>query len=49
MRDQNGQYRHAVASGESQNADNRLILETHPTLPRIGTDLSHNFDRLVAA
>jgi len=23
----------------SQNADNCLILETHPTLPRFGTDL----------
>jgi len=42
MRDQSGQYRNAVASGESQNADNCLILETHPTLPRIGTDRSRN-------
>ena len=33
-----GQYLNAVASGESQNADNCLILETHPTLTRIGTD-----------
>ena len=40
MRDQTGQYRNA--SGESQNADNCLILETHPTLPRIGTDRSRN-------
>jgi len=42
MRDQSGQYRNAVASGESQNADHCLILETHPTLPRIGTDRSRN-------
>jgi len=42
MGDQSGQYRNAVASGESQNADNCLILETHPTLPRIGTDRSRN-------
>ncbi|HZJ42741.1 MAG TPA: hypothetical protein VFD63_03155, partial [Pyrinomonadaceae bacterium] len=33
-----GQYRFAVASGASQNADNWLIRETHPTLPRIGTE-----------
>jgi len=37
-----GQYRIAVASGESQNADNCLVLETHPTLPRFGTDRSRN-------
>src|SRR5678816_4042061 len=35
-----GQYRFAVASGESQNADDCLILETYATLPRLGTDRS---------
>ena len=40
MRNQSGQYRNAVASDESQNTDNCLILETHPTLPRIGTECS---------
>src|SRR5678809_621932 len=39
-----GQYRNAVASGESQNADNCLILETHPMLPRSGTDRSRIAD-----
>jgi len=30
LRNQSGQYRNAVASGESQNADNCLILEDSP-------------------
>jgi len=37
--DWNGQYRFAVASGELRDAGNLMIIETHPTLPRIGTDL----------
>jgi hypothetical protein len=38
-----GQYRFAVASGEFRNAENLMILETHPTLPRIGTDLFQHY------
>jgi len=38
--DWNGQYRFAVASGELRDAGNLMIIETHPTLPRIGTDRS---------
>jgi hypothetical protein len=32
-----GQYRFAVASGESQPTQNLMMIETDPTLPRIGT------------
>jgi hypothetical protein len=38
-----GQYRFAVASGESRDAENLMIIETHPTLPRIGTDLCQHY------
>jgi len=37
-----GQYRFAVASGESRGSSSCQHLETHPTLPRIGTDRSRN-------
>ena len=33
-----GQYRFAVASGESRGSSSCQHFETHPTLPRIGTD-----------
>jgi hypothetical protein len=38
-----GQYRFAVASGEFRDAENLMIIETHPTLPRIGTDLFQHY------
>ena len=34
----NGQYRFAVASGESTVVARSILFETYPTLPRIGTD-----------
>ena len=36
------QYRFAVASGESRGSTSYQHSETHPTLPRIGTDLSQH-------
>ena len=41
LRNQSGQYRNAVASGESQNADHCLIL------PRIGTDRSEMRNEMI--
>src|SRR5678815_1588376 len=37
-----GQYRFAVASGESRDTHNLMVTDTHPTLPRTGTDLGYH-------
>src|SRR4029079_7001900 len=44
-----GQYRFALASGESRGSSSCQHFETHPTLPRVGTDPGSQLDHLVEA